>query len=324
MAVRVYMQKIIQRAGLFFCFFYSMASMAHSPWFTGPLLAPSGHTIPRGHTNVEFYGLTVFNDGQFNSSGEVIKTPLYKSIIANPILSHGFTDWLDVQMSLPYVFNSTQGRRYHRIADTAVAFGLQLLEQKQSTLKPDLRLSIQETIPTGRFDHLSPNLLGTDATGLGSYQTVIALNFQHIKEVFQTHYLRTRLSLSRLYSSPVQVHGLNSYGGALDTQGNIQSGIENDVDLAFEYTLTQNWVAVMEGYLSQGKATRFNGILTVANLGSPRINIGNGEYHEEALAPAVEYNFNEHIGVIGGVWFPVSGKNTAAYTTYVVALNAFW
>ncbi len=122
----------------------------------------------------------------------------------------------------------------------------------------------------------------------------------------------------------MKVNGFNSYGGSLLTRGTIATGVENDVDLAFEYTLTQNWVAVMEGYISEGQATRFNGIVNIGTLGGPSVSIGSGKFYEEALAPALEYNFNENIGLIGGVWFPVQGKNTADYITYVLALNAFW
>lgn len=302
----------------------SLGASHAGPWFTGPILAPAGHTLPKGHTNLEVYGLGVLNGGQFNSSGTKVRTPLFKSMVANPILGHGFTDWMDAQITVPYVANSTRGVDYHRLADTSLVLGFQLMEQKDSKFKPNLRFSIQEVIPTGRYERLNPQFLGTDSTGLGSYQTVFGLNFQHLAQVFDTHYLRTRLILSRLEASSVAIHGLSSYGGTVNTDGKIRPGSENDVDLAFEFTLTQNWVAVMEGYISQGQATRFNGMLNIGNLGSPDVNVGSGDYYEQALAPALEYNFNQNIGIIGGVWFPIKGKNTADYTAYVLALNAFW
>jgi hypothetical protein len=294
------------------------------PWFTGPLLAPAGHTVARGHTNLEVYGLNVDTNGGYNNFGQLIHTPLFKTVVANPILTHGFTDWLDVQLTLPYVFNSTRGVHYNRLADVAIALGVQLLEQKSSPKRIDMRILLQETFPTGRYDRLNPSALGTDSTGLGSYQTQIGLNFQYLLELYNAHYLRARLIISRLYSSPVQIYGLSSYGGTSSTVGQINPGSENGVDLAFEYTLTQNWVAVMEGSMSNGRATRFNGILNIGNIGGPTASIGSGQYNEKALAPALEYNFNSNIGLIGGVWFPVSGKNTSHYMTYVLALNAYW
>lgn len=292
------------------------------PWFTGPILAPAGHTVAKGHTNFEFYGLDVNTDGQYTSSGKFRSIPLFNSVLLNPLLTHGFTDWLDVQLSLPYAFNSTQGVHYNRITDTSVGVGIQLFEQKKSKWLPDLRFFIQETFPSGAYELLNPAFLGTDATGLGSYRTLIAANFQYLKELYNSHYLRTRLMISRLYSSKVNVSGINSFGGTANTHGTINPGPEDNVDLAFEYTLTQHWVAVMEGYYSEGQASRFNGILDIVNDDSTFI--GSNQYYEYGLAPALEYNFNANLGIIGGVWFPVKGKNTSHFMTYVLAINAYW
>ena len=294
------------------------------PWFTGPLLAPAGHTIPKGHTNVEIYGLDVFTNGAYNNFGVLNHTRIFRTFVVNPIITHGFTDWLDVQLVLPYVFNSTQGVNYNRLADLGITLGFQLFEQKGSPKRMDVRIIAQETLPTGKYENLNPASLGTDSTGLGSHQTQIGLDLQYLYEVYNSHYLRTRFIISRLHSSSVSVSGLNSYGGTIVTNGKIKPGSENGLDLAFEYTLTQNWVAVMEGTMSNGQATRFNGILNIGNIGSPEASIGSGNYREKALAPALEYNFNGNLGLIGGVWFPVSGKNTSHFMTYVMALNAYW
>lgn len=318
------MQHLLRFIAIFFLNCTFSAFSIAGPWLTGPILAPSGHTIPKGHVNFEFYGLDVRTNGSFNADGQIRHAPMFTTLVANPILSYGLTNKIDIQFIVPYAYAMTRGVHSHRLTDTSATIGLQLLEQKESQWKPDLRFAVSEIFPTGRFEYLNPQLAGTDATGLGSYSTQLALNFQLLTELFKTHYLRTRLSLTRLYSSPVNVNGLNSYGGAVDTSGKIATGIENDADLAFEYTLTQNWVAVMEGYVSEGKATRFNGILSIGNLGAPNINIGSGDFFEVALAPAIEYNFNANIGLIGGVWFPVKGTNTSNYTTYVLALNAYW
>ncbi len=322
MGVRANMQQFIKTAGIFL-FMCAFSRLGYAdPWFTGPILAPAGHTVAKGHTNFEIYGLHVSTDGRYNESGTIIHTPLFRSFVTNPILTHGFTDWLDVQLTVPYTFNSTRGVSYNRLTDITTALGIQLIEQKGSPKRADVRILLQETFPTGKFENLNPAFLGTDATGLGSYQTLVGLDLQYLVEVFETHYLRTRLILSHLHAAPVTVHGLNSYGGTVNTRGRIERGSENDADLAFEFTLTQNWVAVMEGTISKGQATVFNGILDIGNIGAPT-NIG-GDYSAKTLAPALEYNFNANVGLIGGVWFPVSGKNTSHFRTYVLALNAYW
>lgn len=305
-------------------FYLFPSSVQAEPWLTGPILAPAGHTVPGGHTNFEFYALSVNSNGIFNGSGDFVRAPLFRAFVLNPILTHGFTDWLDVQLTLPYTFDSTQGVNSNRLADTTVSLGFQLLEQKNRPGKVDLRLLLQETFPTGRYDRLNPLALGTDSTGLGSYQTQLGLDFQYLSELFPSHYLRTRLILSTLFASDVQIHGLSSYGGTTTTRGTIKGGNESTIDLAFEYTLTQNWVAVMEGYATSGDATRFDGSVEIGNLGSPTAQIGNGNYSQIGLAPAIEYNFNANVGLIGGVWFPIQGSNTSHFMTYVLALNSFW
>lgn len=310
---------------LVFTSFISLTSASFAePWFTGPLLTPAGHTIPKGHTNLEVYGLDITSNGNYNDEGNLIHSPHFNTQVANPFFTHGLTDWMDVQFSLPYVFNGTNGQHSNGIGDVAAGIGLQLLEQKNYKWKPDIRFVFQETIPTGRFENLSPVAAGTDSTGFGSYQSQLALNFQRLSRILDTHYLRTRLSVSHIHYSAVNVHGLNSYGGGVNTNGTISSGEENDAYLAFEFTLTQHWVAVIEGYWSQGDATRFNSIFGIGNVGGPDNHIDRGSYFEEGLAPALEYNFNSNVGLIGGVWFPVKGTNTSHYLTYALALNAYW
>jgi hypothetical protein len=317
------MKQIIKKiiASLFIC---TLSSLGYAgPWFTGPILAPAGHTVARGHTNFEIYGVDVFAYGQYNGKGQLVRTPLFKSFVANPLLTHGFTDWLDVQIGIPYAFNSTRKMNYNRLGDMTVALGFQLIEQKGSPHKADVRILLQETLPTGKFDQLNPLLFGTDITGLGSYQTQIGLNLQYLREVLSSHYLRTRLILSHLYANATHVNGLNSYGGAVNTSGRISPFDENDADLAFEFTLTQHWVAVMEGTLSSGSTARFIGFPGTTASGLPAA-VGSGSFNETALAPALEYNFNANVGLIGGVWFTVGGVNTTYYRNYVLALNAYW
>ncbi|MBA2649029.1 MAG: hypothetical protein H0U75_05405 [Legionella sp.] len=298
-------------------------AVSATPWLTGPLLAASGHTIPRGHTNFEMYGLDIFTHGRYDEAGRLRRTPTFRTFVANPVLTHGFTDWMDVQLVVPYVFNNTQGQGFNNIGDVSTAIGFQILEQKNSFWKTDLRFTIEETFPTGHFERLNSTSLGTDSTGLGNHQTQFSLNFQKLTQI-QSHFLRTRLILDYVYFGPASVHGRNSYGGDISTNGIIDSSSEIDADLAIEYGLTQNWVLVMEGYVSQGDESRFNGVASSNLISGPPVNIGSGAFFEAALAPAIEYNFTSNLGLIGGVWFPVRSRNTADFIAYVLALNVFW
>lgn len=299
------------------------ATAIAEPWYTGPLLAPAGHTIPAGHSNLETYVFYTRNNGTFDRHWRLIHTPANESTILNPIFSHGLTDKIDIQYSVPYSYNVNDGASSQGVSDTSVTLGYQLLEQKDSKWMPDLRIAIQEVVPSGQYELLSPMNNGTDAMGLGSYQTGVALNFQHLMQLTEVNYLRTRLSLAFMYANDVRLHGVNTYGGAIDTDGTLDPGNLVSADLAGELNLTQHWVAVMEGYVANRQATSFRGNpgRTAAGLPAP---IGHDVVNQITIAPAIEYNFNANIGLIGGVWLSATGQDSSDFASYILALNAYW
>jgi hypothetical protein len=188
---------------------------------------------------------------------------------------------------------------------------------------PNLRFTLQEIIPTGRYNNLDPTNLGTDGTGYGSYQTAFALNFQYLYFFWDKYYLSTRLSLNHVYAQSTQLTGLSSYGGSLETRGRIDPGNLNSIDLAGELSVTQNWSLVMEGLYLTRQASRFQGFPGLDAQGLP-LGIGYHPIVELSVAPAIEYNFSEHYGIIGGVWFSVRGKDSPDFQSVVVALNIYF
>lgn len=317
----VYLKNILF---LMFAYFITFPNKIYAaPWFTGPLLARAGITIPRGHTNLEIYGFDTKDIGAFDRHGKLIYTPASKSIQFNPLLSFGLTDWMDVQLSIPYAFNRKEGQSSHHIGDSFALLGFQLLRQDHFKWRPNLRISIQQIFPTGKYESLNPLNNGSDGTGLGSYQTNFSLNFQHLAGPWSNHYLRSRLILSYLYASSTNIYGLSSYGGALTTKGSIRPGNLASVDVSGEFTVTQSWVAVMEGYyIHRGKTSFYGNPGRTAQGLVPKI--GHDTVSETSLAPAIEYNFNGHYGVIAGAWFSVKGKDAPNFQSAVVAFNAYW
>lgn len=293
------------------------------PWFTGPLLAPAGQTIPRGHVNLELYGFITDLSGVYNSFGKVSQTPGDKSNTVNPVFGYGLTDTMDVQYSIPYAFNTNKGAHSNGFSDVAVSLGYQAMLQNKARWKPDLRITLQEILPSGEFKNLDPANNGTDATGLGSYQTALAFNFQHTLPFNEINVLRTRLSLGYVYASKVNIDGLTTYGGAPNTEGIVNPGNMIYLDIAGEFSLNDNWVAVMEAYLSNRHPTKFSGFPGF-NANDSLATVGGGVTKQTTLAPAIEYNFNNNIGLIAGPWFTLKGRETAKFLSYVVALNLYW
>ena len=125
------------------------------------------------------------------------------------------------------------------------------------------------------------------------------------------------------HASGVTVDGLSVFGGAPDTHGRVKPGNSYSADIAFEYTLTQNWVPVFEALYVHSETVNFSGNPGFTPGGS-FANMGGPSNDSASLAPALEYNFNANIGIIGGVWFSVTGPRAAKFTATTVAVNCFF
>ncbi len=273
--------------------------------------------------NFELYGFDIQNKGFFNRNWKLLHIPGPESYQVNPLLTYGLVDSVDVQVSTPYTVILSNQERWHHIGDASVILGYQAMLQGHSKWRPNLRVTLQQVFPTGKFQQLNPVTGSNSATGSGSYQTALSFNFQHLLHVSGLHYLRTRAIFNFLTASKVTLKGYNAYGGNATTNGNIRPGNLASVDISGEFTVTKHWVAVTEGLYSYVGSTSFTG-----DPGS-RVNgklptVGKGNDVALSLAPAIEYNFNEHLGIIGGVWFIVKGKNNVDFQTTSIAVNFYW
>ncbi len=112
------------------------------------------------------------------------------------------------------------------------------------------------------------------------------------------------------------MHGLNVYGGNTSTRGTAYPGNNFSVNVGLEYSLSQPWTLALDLlYIYQAK-NRFSG----HDGGTPMTSPSSASY---SLAPAIEYNFSDKIGLIGGSWFTVAGRNTAQYINWILALNIY-
>lgn len=314
------------------------ASMAYEPWYTGPLIADTAKVVAPWKRDFWFKTFTTRNHGVFNSSWGFDDTSKNENILYKPSLKYGLFDRVEAKTVLPYQTKKNQGAIHSGIGDVGVALDYQWLRPTDHNHAPYILLSLQETLPTGSYDHLNPNLSGTDAMGMGSFQTVIGLDLEHESQLnVLTHVFETNLRINVSYTvpSPVNIIGLSTYGGTLETRGRIKPGTSLVFDVSTELSLTQHWVAVMEGYFQYQNASVFNGFIEQGASPNARRafhakgfthflptqnnlvpgTIGNGTVDELTLAPAIEYDFAEHIGIIGGVWFIVAGKNTPSFLT---------
>jgi len=325
-----------------------MYQISHAnPWLTGPLLALPAKTVPRGHITVFYETDTAISDSIYNRDWRWVPQQSFSSTQISPQLSYGLTDRLDLQYNALYEINQNENVSYEHIGDTAVIIGFQALSQEKNHSYPDLRITLQETLPTGFYTGFSSARNGAEATGMGSYQTSLGLNFQYLSQLNEQHYLNSHLSVTYTYAGTARLNGLSTYGGTSQTKGRINPGNAVSIDLAGEFTLTTKWVAVMEANFIYQQASSFHGIIGVRsptdplavstpqlsrtshrllptkhNIGNP--DIGSGNLDQITLAPAMEYNFSDSYGVIAGVWFTVAGKNTPEFITPIIQFSASW
>lgn len=293
------------------------------PWFTGPLLAGSGNTLPANHVDIEPYFFYTKVYGTFNSQRKAVALPNnFYTFNPTMVMTLGVTNFMDIQAIIPYVYNHTNGQSNGDVGDSTVTLGFQLLRGVADTWRPSIRGTVSETFPTGNFENLNPAQQGTDATGTGAYQTSLGLNFQELWHVTPSKYLRGRLALGYTFESTSDIQGPSAFGGNTQTSGRQTLGDQFSADLAMEYTLTNHWVPALDILYTTSGSSTFNGVPGTTTEGLPAIE-GGPSGDRLSLAPAIEYNFNSHLGIIAGPWFSVAGRNAAQFVSAVVAINYY-
>ena len=294
---------------------------ALQPWFTGPLIAASGHTVPAHHIVLEPYIFVTDVLGQYDNNWKSISIP--NIIIVDPVVffKYGITDVVEIKIVTDLHSNFRQHSHDTRMGNFQFGFGFQALEDNLNSWRPDFRIEIKEDFPTGHYQHLNPDKHGTDITGTGLYRTGISLNFQKLF-IIDSHLLRVRWNFDYYASPPVHVEGFNAYGGGYGTSGKVKVGDRFFSVLAFEYTFTQHWIGALDIVYDMNNRISFSGNSGFTRDGIPAT-MGAPARKQFSLAPAIEYAFNNNLGIIFGPWFSIAGKNSSRFVSGVIALNYY-
>ena len=277
-------------------------------WWTGPMLANSADTLPRGHFLIEpyLYDVASKDADRFGSRAYVL---------------YGLTDRLTVGL-IPIV-------GYNRISggpdSSRVGFADQILQAQfrltrfqEGSWLPTISLLLQETVPTGDYDRLQR---ASDGMGQGAWATTVGINAQSYFWMPNGRILRVRLNLARTFASHADVDGASVFGTGPDFHGRASLGAGYSIDTAFEYSLTRRWVLALDLFHSHGDATQVIGYDAVSGL--PRVPVRMTYASSDAFgyAPAVEYNFTSRLGVLLGVRLIVGGHNVQRSVTPAIAVN---
>jgi len=279
-----------------------------SPWFTGHLLAPSASTNEKGVVSWQPYLFVIDVFGEYNSKWDrrsIENTWTFQPYVD---ITYGLTDFMDIEADFAFSYTVSDGASSTRLNDSNLFLGFQALRDTPNTAIPDLRITIQEIFPFGQYDRLDPGNNGTDGIGQGSFQTGINFNFSKLFPLGGEQFFSLVWSVGYLFPLPVHIEGESVYGGVSETNGRIFPGQTFVAYLAGEYTITKNWVLAFDFQYLLTRHDRFTGHRGFTSTGE-KATIGNPISQQISLAPAVEYNYSENFGLIGGVWFTLAGKN---------------
>jgi hypothetical protein len=284
-------------------------------WWTGPMLAPSPNTLPRGHFLVEPY---IFDVRSSHSDG-------FGSLT---YMNYGLVDRFTVGLIPTFGFNMvSEGTNSSGVGvgDISVLAQYRLTQYRAGSWMPTTAIVVQEALPTGKFDRLGNR--PSDGLGGGAYATTLALYSQTYLWMPNGRILRTRLDVSGTFSNSVHIEDVSVYGTASGFRGRAYPGSSLFVDLAGEYSVTQRWVLGLDLTFRHGANTRVAGydILDPESVPSPpSIVFNSGSSDAFGFAPAIEYNWTPKLGVLLGTRVILAGHNTTSSITPAVAINMFY
>ncbi len=296
---------------------FDEAKKMFNPWYTGPLITGSAHILPPGDVNVQPYYFITNNYAAYNKHGKPKKIP--HLIVNNPqlVALFGVTDWLNVTVVPQYVHNNQAGQHAGHWGDTPVALGFGILSEKP--YRPAVLIGVKESFPTGKYQKLDSHKGAVDATGAGSFETSVNLNISKVVWWLTTHPMSFRSSVNYTVPAKVHVRGINAYGGGSGTSGTVKPGNSFALDLGYEYSFTQRWVAALDVVYNYSWKTTFSGNPGVTAAGPAAV--GSPFNEQLSLAPAIEYNPNPNLGFIAGCWFSVWGRNSLDFVSGVFSFT---
>ena len=127
---------------------------APQPWFTGPLLAPSGQTVKPGNYNIQPYVYFFVFGGGYDKHWQFRSAPNFYHTVVQLQTKIGLAKRVDIQVSPQFIYNSKEGQNACDIGDLAVSVNFQLFTTNLETAWPSVKIGFRAWIPLGKFDFL--------------------------------------------------------------------------------------------------------------------------------------------------------------------------
>ncbi|HEX6784441.1 MAG TPA: hypothetical protein VF098_07295 [Sphingomicrobium sp.] len=280
------------------------AAMKVARW-TGPMLASTAETLPRGHFYTEpyFYDVIVAGDHHPGSSG---------------FYQYGLLDNLTVGFQPSFATATNRLDRGMAIGDFKLLSQLRLTHFRADHRIPTIAIDLNQVIPTGKDDKLGP---AEEGHGSGAFATELGLNVQHWFLLNNGRLLRARFNLLQRFPYRTQVTGRSVYGTDAAFEGHAKPGTKTTLIGAVEYSLTYEWVLAVDVEADFFGRTRIEG--HESGVGS-LVQTSSPASRDIGFSPAVEYNWSPSAGALVGLWIIPKGHNSAASVTPAIAISKFW
>ena len=287
-------------------------------WWTGPLLAANAGTLPEGHFLFEPYFFDTKPFKAIDAEGHSHPVADENEFGSFAYILYGLTDGFTLGL-IPRFGYDAGGSASVNLSDWTLQGQVQLTQFQEGGWVPTISFNVGETFPIGHFDRLDRP---SDGFGAGAYTTTLSLYSQSYFWMPNGHILRTRLNLSYALSTGVDLRDASVYGTSTGFLGRAGSTRSAYGDLAFEYSITSNWVAAIDFWLEQDGNVRVAGTYPLGmNSGPMPVLFDSGVGRSLYVAPAVEYNVSSTLGIIVGARVFAAGRNETATVSPVIAIN---
>jgi hypothetical protein len=276
-------------------------------WWTGPMLANSAATLPRGHFLIEPY---LYDASSPHADG-------FGSLT---YMLYGLTDRLTVGLVPVLGYNRVDGAGDSSgigLGDISVQAQYRLTEFHEGSSLPTISLQLQQTLPSGEYDQLG-NRPG-DGLGSGATATTLQLNTQTYFWLANGRILRMRLNVAQSVSGKAHVEDVSVYGTANGFRGHARPGNSFLVNAAWEYSLSRRWVLAFDLTWRRNHGTRVDGVM-LPGYGDAYIRRSSGSSEAFGFAPAIEYSWSANLGVLFGTRV-ITGHHTPTTITPAIAIN---
>jgi hypothetical protein len=310
------------------CSLSSLAWASHaiaqdSPaYFTGPLLTSNAVTLPAGTWLIEPYLMYYKSDAFYDEHGNrhAVSPGVRQWQTSIPIY-YGVTDRLQLKLGVggAHAISGNAHTNGIRATDTTVGAQYMLFAPGADHKSPAVSLAYAHRFPTGTYDRVDQDPL--NAIGNGAHVDTFSALLQQYVVLPNGRPMRFRATVSySLPPSQVTVRGMSAYGTPPGFLGKARLGSSLEISTAVEYSINTRWALAMDLAYDRDASSQVRGIRNQG--GAPAAWESRSPSRDVfSLAPAVEYNFNDRIGVVGGVQLSFAGRNNNAFLTPMAAIN---